>query len=83
LPFRLPRKHLFRSDRKNFIKNTVVTKGPPKRLNATEIYAQLNNLVLNEKGGQVLRIQSVPQLDTYMWSVGAPLYVVIDSYAQH
>jgi len=46
----LPRKHPFRSDKKNFIKNTVVTKGPPKRLNAAEIYAQLNNLVLNEKG---------------------------------
>jgi hypothetical protein len=25
-------------------------KGPPKCLNAAEIYAQLNNLVLNEKG---------------------------------
>jgi hypothetical protein len=47
----LPRKHPFRSDKKNFIKNTVVTKGPPnKRLNTAEIYAQLNNLVLNEKG---------------------------------
>jgi hypothetical protein len=46
----LPRKHPFRSDKKNFIKNTVVTKGPPKRLNAAEIYAQLNNFVLNEKG---------------------------------
>jgi hypothetical protein len=46
----LPRKHPFRSDKKNFIKNTLVTKGPPKRLNAAEIYAQLNNLVLNEKG---------------------------------
>jgi hypothetical protein len=46
----LPRKHPFRSDKKNFIKNTVVTKGPPKRLNAAEIFAQLNNLVLNEKG---------------------------------
>jgi hypothetical protein len=43
-------KHPFRSDKKNFIKNTVVTKGPPKGLNAAEIYAQLNNLVLNEKG---------------------------------
>jgi hypothetical protein len=42
--------HPFRSDKKNFIKNIVVTKGPPKRLNAAEIYAQLNNLVLNEKG---------------------------------
>jgi hypothetical protein len=30
--------------------NIVVSKGPPKRLNAAEIYAQLNNLVLNEKG---------------------------------
>jgi hypothetical protein len=46
----LPRKHPFRSDKKNFIKNTVVTKGQPKRPNAAEIYAQLNNLVLNEKG---------------------------------
>jgi hypothetical protein len=46
----LPRKHPFRSDKKNFIKNSVVTKGPPKCLNAEEIYAQLNNLVLNEKG---------------------------------
>jgi hypothetical protein len=46
----LPKKHPFRSDKKNFIKNTMVTKGPPKRLNAAEIYAQLNNLVLNEKG---------------------------------
>jgi hypothetical protein len=27
----------------------VVTKGPPKCLNTTEIYAQLKNLVLNEK----------------------------------
>jgi hypothetical protein len=27
-----------------------ITKGPPKCLNAAEIYAQLNNLVLNEKG---------------------------------
>jgi hypothetical protein len=44
------RKHPFRSDKKNFIKTTVVNKGPPKRLNAAEIYAQLNNLVLNEKG---------------------------------
>jgi hypothetical protein len=40
----LPRKHPFRSDKKNFIKNT--------RLNAAEIYAQLNNLVLNEKGNK-------------------------------
>jgi hypothetical protein len=46
----LPWKHPFRSDKKNFIKNTVVTKGPPKRLNAAEIYAQPNNLVLNKKG---------------------------------
>jgi hypothetical protein len=46
----LPRKHPFRSDKKNFIKNSVVTKVPPKLLNSTEIYAQLNNLVLNEKG---------------------------------
>jgi hypothetical protein len=46
----LPRKHPFRSDKENFIKNTMVMKGPPKRLNATEIYALLNNLVLNEKG---------------------------------
>jgi hypothetical protein len=46
----LPRKHPFRSNKKNFIKNTVVTKGPPKCLNAAGIYAQLNNLVLNEKG---------------------------------
>jgi hypothetical protein len=46
----LNRKHLFRSDKKNFIKNTMVTKGPPKHLNATEIYAQLNNIVLNEQG---------------------------------
>jgi hypothetical protein len=42
--------HPFRSDKKNFIKNTVVTKGSPKCMNATKIYAQLNNLVLNEKG---------------------------------
>jgi hypothetical protein len=28
----------------------MVTKGLPKRLNAAEIYAQLNNLVLNKKG---------------------------------
>jgi hypothetical protein len=34
------------------MKNIVVTKGPPKRLNVVEIYAQLNNLVLNEKGGK-------------------------------
>jgi hypothetical protein len=46
----LPRKHPFRSDKKNFIKNIVITKGPPKHLNVAEIYAQLNNLVLNEKG---------------------------------
>jgi hypothetical protein len=46
----LPKKHHFRSDKKNFITNTVVMKGPPKCLNAAEIYAQLNNLVLNEKG---------------------------------
>jgi hypothetical protein len=46
----LPKKHPFKSDKKNFIKNIVVTKGPPKRLNAAEIYAQLNNIVLNEKG---------------------------------
>jgi hypothetical protein len=46
----LPRKHPFRSDKKNFIKNIVITKGPPKRLNVAEIYAQLNNLVLNEMG---------------------------------
>jgi hypothetical protein len=31
-------------------KNIMVTKGPPKCPNAAEIYAQLNNLVLNEKG---------------------------------
>jgi hypothetical protein len=43
-------KHPFRSDKKNFIKTTMVTKGPPKHLNTAEIYAQLNNLVLNEKG---------------------------------
>jgi hypothetical protein len=45
----LPKKHPFRYDKKNFIKNTMVTKGPPKHLNVAEIYAQLNNLVLNEK----------------------------------
>jgi hypothetical protein len=28
----------------------MVTKGPPKRLNTIEIYGQLNNLDLNEKG---------------------------------
>jgi hypothetical protein len=43
-------KHPFRRDNKNFIKNTMVTKGPPKRMNGAEIYAQLNNLVLIEKG---------------------------------
>jgi hypothetical protein len=35
----LHRKHPFRSDKKNFIQNIVVTKGPPKFLNASEIYA--------------------------------------------
>jgi hypothetical protein len=30
----------------------VVTKGSPKRLNTLAIYAQLNNLVLNEKGNK-------------------------------
>jgi hypothetical protein len=40
----------FRSDKKNFIKITVVTKGPPERLNVAEISSQLNNLVLNVKG---------------------------------
>jgi hypothetical protein len=50
----------FRSHKKNFIKNIVVTKGPPKRLNAVEVYAQLNNLVLNEKGDkyQGLRVDN-------------------------
>jgi hypothetical protein len=46
----LHRKRPFRSNKKNFIKNTVVTKGLPKHLNATGIYAQLNNLVVNKKG---------------------------------
>jgi hypothetical protein len=31
----LPRKHPFMSDKKYFIKNIVVTKGPPKCLNAS------------------------------------------------
>jgi hypothetical protein len=30
-------------------------KGPPKCLNAVEIYSQLNNLVLNEKGDNYQR----------------------------
>jgi hypothetical protein len=35
----LLRKHPFRSNKKNFIKNIVVTKGPPKHLNAVEFFA--------------------------------------------
>jgi hypothetical protein len=46
----LRRKHPFRINNKNFIKNTVVTKRWLKHLKALEIYAQLDNLVLNAKG---------------------------------
>jgi hypothetical protein len=56
--------------RKNFIKNTVVSKGPPKCLNVAEIYAQLNNRVLNEKGTSTKDLE---------WTITGYMYVVCGS----
>jgi hypothetical protein len=41
----LPRNHIFRQQRNAFKKDTVVTKGPPKRLSGTEIADMLDKLV--------------------------------------
>jgi hypothetical protein len=46
----LPEDHPFRFDRNAFKKDTIVTRGPPKRLSGAEIIARLNDLKLNEHG---------------------------------
>jgi hypothetical protein len=61
----LPEDHPFRFDRNTFKKDTIVTRGPPKRLSGPEILARLNDLKLNE----------------HMWSMGTPLHESLDSNA--
>ena len=46
----LPMNHPFRLQKNAFKKDTIVTKGPPKRLTGQEIADQLNSLKLNENG---------------------------------
>jgi hypothetical protein len=46
----LPEDHPFRFDRNTFKKDTIVTRGPPKRLRGPETLARLNDLKLNEHG---------------------------------
>jgi hypothetical protein len=46
----LPEDHPFRFDRNAFKKDTIVTRGPPKRLSGPEIVTRLNDLKLNEHG---------------------------------
>jgi hypothetical protein len=48
----LPEDHRFRFDRNAFKKDTIVTRGPPKRLSGEEIFARLNDLKLNEHGNR-------------------------------
>jgi hypothetical protein len=48
----LPEDHPFRFDRNTFKKDTIVTRGPPKRLSGAEILARLNDLKLNEHGNR-------------------------------
>ena len=48
----LPEDHPFRFDRNAFKKDTIVTRGPPKRLSGPEILARLNDLKLNEHGNR-------------------------------
>jgi hypothetical protein len=42
----LPQDHPFRFERNTFIKDTIMTRGPPKHLNGPEILARLNDLKL-------------------------------------
>jgi hypothetical protein len=44
----LPANHQFRAQKNAFKKDTIVTKGPPKRLSGTEIAAMLDDLKLNK-----------------------------------
>ena len=46
----LPQNHPFRQQRNAFRKNTVVTKGPPKRMSGQEIADMLSNLVPSSNG---------------------------------
>jgi len=46
----LPNNHPFRLQKNAFRKNTVIRKGPPKRLSGTEIMTSLKNLKLNKDG---------------------------------
>jgi hypothetical protein len=48
----LPRDHPFRFDRNTFRNDTIVMRGPPKRLSGLEILMGLNDLKLNEHGNQ-------------------------------
>jgi hypothetical protein len=50
--FFLPEDHPFRFDRNAFKKDTIVTRGPPKRLSGAEILARLNDLKINEHGNR-------------------------------
>jgi hypothetical protein len=46
----LPENHPFRFQRNAFRKDTIVTKGPPKRMSGTEILAMLKDLKMNTDG---------------------------------
>jgi hypothetical protein len=46
----LPPKHPFRIQKDSFRKDTVVKKGPPKRLSGSKIAENLSKLVLNREG---------------------------------
>jgi hypothetical protein len=44
----LPLDHAFRKDTKNFTKGVVVTDPAPQMMTGTEVYAQIDALVVNE-----------------------------------
>jgi hypothetical protein len=48
----LPPKHHFRMQKDSFRKDTIVKKGPPKRLSGPEITKNLSKLVLNREGNE-------------------------------
>ena len=43
-------RHIFRGQKDSFRKDTVIRKGPPKRLSGPEIADNLNKLIINEEG---------------------------------
>jgi hypothetical protein len=79
----LPWKHKFRQEQNAFKKDTIITKGPPKRLSDAQIVDMLDKLTSDPERPEYFEGYGETHNWTQMCTVGASVHAYVDSNAQH